>query len=43
MSILSSISKPVDRPVIGTIIGDAGLGKTSLACTFPNPIAFTKS
>jgi hypothetical protein len=38
MSILSSISKPVDRPVIGTIIGDAGLGKTSLACTFPKPI-----
>lgn len=38
MSILSSISKPVDRPVIGTIIGDAGLGKTSLACTFPSPI-----
>lgn len=38
MSVLSSISKPVDRPVIGTIIGDAGLGKTSLACTFPKPI-----
>lgn len=38
MSILSSISKPADRPVIGTIIGDAGLGKTSLACTFPKPI-----
>ena len=38
MSVLSSISKPADRPVIGTIIGDAGLGKTSLACTFPRPI-----
>lgn len=38
MSVLSSISKPADRPVIGTIIGDAGLGKTSLACTFPKPI-----
>lgn len=38
MSILKSIAKPVDRPVICTITGDAGLGKTSLAATFPNPI-----
>jgi len=38
MSILSSISKPADRPVIVTICGDSGLGKTSLAATFPNPI-----
>lgn len=38
MSILSSISKPADRPAIVTILGDSGLGKTSLACTFPNAI-----
>ena len=38
MSILSSIEKPQDRSVICTITGDAGLGKTSLAATFPNPI-----
>lgn len=39
MSILSSISKPADRPAIVTILGDSGLGKTSLACTFPSAIA----
>lgn len=38
MSLLSTISKPADRPVIVTILGDAGLGKTSLAATFPKPI-----
>ena len=38
MSILSSISKPQDRPILCTITGDAGLGKTSLAATFPKPI-----
>src|SRR5699024_7664964 len=38
MSVLSSIKKPDDRPAIVTILGDSGLGKTSLACTFPNPI-----
>ena len=38
MSLLSTISKPDDRPVIVTILGDAGLGKTSLANTFPKPI-----
>lgn len=35
---LNTIQKPADRPVLVTICGDAGLGKTSLACTFPNPI-----
>ena len=35
---LSLISKPVDRPVIATITGDAGVGKTVLAATFPKPI-----
>lgn len=38
MSILARISKPADRPVIVTILGDAGMGKTSLAASFPNPI-----
>lgn len=38
MSELSSISKPADRSSIITICGDSGLGKTSLAATFPNPI-----
>ena len=38
MSLLSTISKPQDRSVIVTIIGDSGLGKTSLAATFPKPI-----
>lgn len=38
MSILSSIAKPNDRPIICTLTGDAGLGKTSLAATFPKPI-----
>jgi hypothetical protein len=32
------VEKPTDKPVIATILGDAGLGKTSLACTFPKPI-----
>ena len=38
MSIMQSIGKPGDRPVIVTICGDSGTGKTSLAATFPNPI-----
>jgi hypothetical protein len=38
MSLLDTIIKPTDRPVIVTITGDAGLGKTSLAATFPSPI-----
>lgn len=38
MSLLDSIQKPQDRAVICTITGDAGLGKTSLAATFPKPI-----
>ena len=35
---LDKISKPADRPVICTITGDSGMGKTTLAATFPNPI-----
>ena len=38
MSILSTVKKPNDRPVFVTIFGDPGLGKTTLACSFPNPI-----
>jgi hypothetical protein len=38
MSALSTIEKPKNRPVIVTLLGDSGLGKTSTACTFPNPI-----
>lgn len=38
MSILNSISKPKNRPIICTITGDAGTGKTTLAATFPKPV-----
>lgn len=38
MSILDSIKQPDDRPVICTITGDSGIGKTSLSATFPKPI-----
>lgn len=38
MSVLSTIAKPADRPVIATILGEAGIGKTSFACQFPGPI-----
>lgn len=38
MSILSQVSKPADRPVIATVTGDSGMGKTTLAATFPKPI-----
>jgi hypothetical protein len=35
---MDSVSKPVPGPVIVTITGDAGRGKTNLAATFPKPI-----
>jgi len=38
VSILEQAQKPVDRPTVCTILGDAGLGKTSLAATFPKPV-----
>ncbi len=38
MSILDQISRPADRASILTILGDAGLGKTSLAATMPSPV-----
>lgn len=38
MSVLETVGKPADGPVIATITGDAGVGKTTLAATFPKPI-----
>ena len=38
MSVLATASKPADRAVMVTICGDSGMGKTSLAATFPKPI-----
>jgi hypothetical protein len=38
MNLKDMVSKPADRPVIVTICGDSGMGKTSLAATFPNSI-----
>lgn len=38
MSVLSNVSKPTQRAILATITGDAGVGKTTLASTFPKPI-----
>jgi hypothetical protein len=38
MGILDTITKPADRPVIITLCGDSGMGKTTLAASFPKPI-----
>lgn len=38
MSILAGAKKPQPEPMIATIFGDPGSGKTSLAATFPKPI-----
>ncbi len=38
MSLLETITKPQDRAVICTITGDSGMGKTTLAASFPKPI-----
>lgn len=38
MSELKTVEVPLDRPVIATICGDSGMGKTSLAAAFPDPI-----
>ena len=38
MSLMDSIETPQDRAVFVTICADAGMGKTSLAATFPKPI-----
>lgn len=38
MSILQRASKPEREPIVATIVGTAGSGKTSLAATFPDAI-----
>lgn len=38
MSVLSTIEKPKDRKPVITILGDSGIGKTTLAASFENPI-----
>ena len=38
MGIIDTARKPTERAVLVTICGDSGMGKTSLAATFPNPI-----
>lgn len=38
MSLLSTITKPVNKFRLFTVYGGAGIGKTSLAATFPKPI-----
>ncbi len=38
MSLSEMLEKPQLRPVRVTILGEAGVGKTSLANTFPNPV-----
>lgn len=35
---LASLSAPKAKPVIATILGEAGVGKTTFAATFPNPV-----
>lgn len=37
-SILDTLQTPDDRPIICTICGDAGTGKSVLAATFPKPV-----
>ncbi len=38
MSLLARASKPTREPLVATIVGTAGSGKTSLAASFPVPI-----
>ena len=38
MSILDRISQPTSKPVVATILGEPGVGKTSLAAAFPKPV-----
>lgn len=43
MSILNMARKPAPEPIIATIVGTAGSGKTSLACTFPGPVVMIRT
>lgn len=43
MSLLSQAKKPAPEPMIATICGDPGSGKTSLAATFPKPFLIRTS
>ena len=38
MSVLSTITKPKSKPTIITVTGHPGIGKTTMAATFPKPI-----
>lgn len=38
MSILDRISQTAHKPVVMTILGEPGVGKTSLAAAFPSPV-----
>lgn len=38
MSLIATAGKPADRPILVTLCGDSGMGKTSLAASFPKPI-----
>lgn len=38
MSLLATAQKPANKPAIVTIAGEAGVGKTRLAATWPRPI-----
>lgn len=43
MSILNQAIKPKPEPIIATIVGTAGAGKTSMACTFPGPVVMLRT
>jgi len=40
---LKSLTRPTARPIIATIVGENGLGKTTLAATFPGPVVFIRT
>lgn len=40
---LKSLTRPTNRPVVGTIVGEGGIGKTSLAAAFKGPTVFIRT
>lgn len=38
MSVLDLVSKPETKSIVATVLGDAGVGKSTFAATFPKPI-----